>query len=225
VLPVPSVTTSEADSAAQLSSPSAFSGSGQEHSGPVQRSPTLPRQAERLISASSVNHGGAAGAINWYRKFEYGRGAGLLPNSKAFAPWFFGVCSREQAESTLMDKPDDAFLVRISESRLCFVISLRGDDRVRHYMVEQNRFGEYGLLGGEEQSGMRTLKEPLHATLQALIDCFSRHRINASQRLGQPCLRPRHLSLKELMADSRQAEEPAPRVALDRSAVNANSNV
>jgi hypothetical protein len=161
------------------------------HASTLSKPPTLSRPPAALLSVSLQNSGGRRAAVEWYTEKERPRGAGLMADHRTPAPWFHGLISREAAEAVLATGEDGAFLVRLSESRHCYVISLRSANRSRHYMVEQNAAGKYGLLGREEH-GVRILREPLHNSLMELIACFTRHRVNATQRLGSPC--PRHNS-------------------------------
>ncbi|NXO56801.1 SH22A protein, partial [Aramus guarauna] len=64
--------------------------------------------------------------------------------------WFHGFVSRRETEQLLQDQPPGCFLVRFSESTVGFVLSYRGRDRCRHYILDQGRDGRYTILG--EQS-------------------------------------------------------------------------
>ena len=165
----------------------------------LSKPPTLSRPPPSLVSVSAHNSSGRSGAIAWYKKTERPRGAGLMADNRTPAPWFHGLISRDAAEAALSTEEDSAFLVRLSESRQCYVISLRSSQRCRHYMVEQNAAGKYGLLGREDH-GVRILREPLHNSLLELIACFTRHRVNATQRLGTPCARKDNSGIAELLA-------------------------
>ncbi|XP_063038037.1 SH2 domain-containing protein 2A-like [Melospiza melodia melodia] len=61
--------------------------------------------------------------------------------------WFHGFTSRREAEERLQDQPLGCFLVRFSESTVGFVLSYRGRDRCRHFVLDQRPDGHYGILG------------------------------------------------------------------------------
>ncbi|XP_074709211.1 SH2 domain-containing protein 2A isoform X1 [Strix uralensis] len=61
--------------------------------------------------------------------------------------WFHGFISRREAEQLLQDQPPGCFLVRFSESTVGFVLSYRGRDRCRHFVLDQLPDGRYVILG------------------------------------------------------------------------------
>ncbi|XP_067169243.1 SH2 domain-containing protein 2A [Apteryx mantelli] len=61
--------------------------------------------------------------------------------------WFHGFVSRRETEQLLQDQPPGCFLVRFSESTVGFVLSYRGRDRCRHFILEQGPDGRYAILG------------------------------------------------------------------------------
>ncbi|KAF4802328.1 SH2 domain containing 2A [Turdus rufiventris] len=73
--------------------------------------------------------------------------------------WFHGFISRREAEELLQDQPLGCFLVRFSESTVGFVLSYRGRDRCRHFVLDQLPDGRYVILG--ERGG--------HAELAGLL--------------------------------------------------------
>ncbi|XP_072774420.1 SH2 domain-containing protein 2A [Taeniopygia guttata] len=78
--------------------------------------------------------------------------------------WFHGFISRREAEELLQDQPLGCFLVRFSESTVGFVLSYRGRDRCRHFVLDHLPDGRYAILG--ERSAHAALAELLqhHAT-------------------------------------------------------------
>ncbi|KAM9214826.1 SH2 domain-containing protein 2A [Leptosomus discolor] len=79
----------------------------------------------------------------WFEQTQAGRlGAeGELPT------WFHGFISRRETEELLQDQPLGCFLVRFSESTVGFVLSYRGRDRCRHFVLDQLPDGRYVILG------------------------------------------------------------------------------
>ncbi|NWH47523.1 SH22A protein, partial [Fregata magnificens] len=61
--------------------------------------------------------------------------------------WFHGFISRRETEQLLQDQPLGCFLVRFSESTVGFVLSYRGRDRCRHFVLDQLPDGRYVILG------------------------------------------------------------------------------
>ncbi|KFP61548.1 SH2 domain-containing protein 2A, partial [Cariama cristata] len=61
--------------------------------------------------------------------------------------WFHGFISRRETEQLLQGQPLGCFLVRFSESTVGFVLSYRGRDRCRHFVLDQLRDGRYVILG------------------------------------------------------------------------------
>ncbi|NWX52586.1 SH22A protein, partial [Steatornis caripensis] len=73
--------------------------------------------------------------------------------------WFHGFISRRETEQLLQDQPQGCFLVRFSESTVGFVLSYRGEDRCRHFVLDQLPDGRYVILG--EQSAHAELADLL----------------------------------------------------------------
>ncbi|PKK17032.1 SH2 domain-containing protein 2A-like, partial [Columba livia] len=73
--------------------------------------------------------------------------------------WLGGAPSRRETEQLLQDQPPGCFLVRFSESTVGFVLSYRGSDRCRHFVLDQLPDGRYVILG--ERSAHAELAELL----------------------------------------------------------------
>uniref|UniRef100_A0A8C2TTF2 SH2 domain containing 2A n=1 Tax=Coturnix japonica TaxID=93934 RepID=A0A8C2TTF2_COTJA len=69
------------------------------------------------------------------------RAAGNLP------AWFHGFISRRDTEKMLQNEPLGCFLIRFSESTVGFVLSYRGRERCRHFVLDQLPNGHYVILG------------------------------------------------------------------------------
>ncbi|KAI7791266.1 hematopoietic SH2 domain-containing protein homolog [Triplophysa rosa] len=61
--------------------------------------------------------------------------------------WFHGIISRKAAEEMLMCKPPGYFLIRVSESRVGYTLSYRGEDRCRHFMIDLLSDNQYEIVG------------------------------------------------------------------------------
>ncbi|NXN45061.1 SH22A protein, partial [Rhinoptilus africanus] len=79
----------------------------------------------------------------WFQQTQARRlgATGELP------PWFHGFISRRETEQLLQDQPPGCFLVRFSESTVGFVLSYRGRERCRHFILDQLPDGRYVILG------------------------------------------------------------------------------
>ncbi|XP_065509940.1 SH2 domain-containing protein 2A [Caloenas nicobarica] len=112
----------------------------------------------------------------WFEQTQAGRlGAeGELP------AWFHGFISRRETEQLLQDQPPGCFLVRFSESTVGFVLSYRGRDRCRHFVLDQLPDGRYVILG--ERSA--------HAELAELLRHYSTAPVTPYHEfLTVPCVR------------------------------------
>ncbi|XP_058677520.1 SH2 domain-containing protein 2A [Ammospiza caudacuta] len=97
--------------------------------------PSLPEDEERAALRARTRL--------WFEQTQARRlgPEGELPS------WFHGFISRREAEELLQDQPLGCFLVRFSESTVGFVLSYRGRDRCRHFVLDQQPDGRYVILG------------------------------------------------------------------------------
>ncbi|XP_038624854.1 LOW QUALITY PROTEIN: SH2 domain-containing protein 2A [Tachyglossus aculeatus] len=139
-------------------------------------SPPGPLRAPVEGDDRSEGPGLRAETLAW---FERTQASELLPHGVAPA-WFHGFVSRREAEQRLQEGPHGVFLVRFSESGVGFVLSYRGQDRCRHFLLAQGRDGQHVVLG----------EERAFPGLQALLDHYGREPLSPyGERLGPPCLR------------------------------------
>lgn len=88
-----------------------------------------------------------AAIIEWFQREELPRGTGLDPKTRAPAPWFHGIISRDQSEVLLANKPTGSFLVRVSERIWGYTVSYASrDGTFKHFLVEKIPEG-YQFLG------------------------------------------------------------------------------
>jgi hypothetical protein len=171
------------------------------------------KDAEHLSVTAANKAGSRQATVKWFQNNEIKRGVGQDTKSGGIKPWFFGVCSREKAERVLIRQPPQTFLIRISDSRFGYVLSLRAGPKatkpVKHFIIEQNRRGQYGLLAWHGD-GLRFMRDPLCDDLDALVRCFGQKRINPEAgKLEFPCGHDGGVGeegVRELFAD-RSAEE------------------
>lgn len=96
------------------------------------------------------------------------------------APWFAGDISRTQAEALLAGKPAGAYLVRVSQTKLGYSLSLVAQTgATRHFMI-QGAEGEHHVHGHQRTFG----------SLGLLLRHYSKHPITKEgDRLGEPAHR------------------------------------
>uniref|UniRef100_A0A8C3SYX8 SH2 domain containing 4B n=1 Tax=Chelydra serpentina TaxID=8475 RepID=A0A8C3SYX8_CHESE len=117
--------------------------------------------------------------IRWFKEEQLPRRAGFERNTRAVAPWFHGIISRQEAEELLMNKSEGAFLVRVSEKIWGYTLSYRQQSGFKHFLVDAS--GDfYSFLGVDPNR---------HATLTDLIDFHKEEIITSSggELLLEPC--------------------------------------
>ncbi|XP_026072753.1 uncharacterized protein LOC113052556 [Carassius auratus] len=65
----------------------------------------------------------------------------------SFPPWFQGFISRQEAEDQLQDKNVGCFLIRLSEKSIAYILSYRGQDRCRHFVINPTNTGLFVVAG------------------------------------------------------------------------------
>ncbi|KAL0968913.1 hypothetical protein UPYG_G00273620 [Umbra pygmaea] len=97
-------------------------------------------------------------ALKWFRETQ----APLILHEGNFPSWFLGFISRRDAEETLQDKEVGCFLIRLSDKAIGYILSYRGRDRCRHFVINQTTSGQFVVSGDIEE----------HATLTDLIEHY-----------------------------------------------------
>ena len=92
--------------------------------------------------------------------------------------WYHGVISREDAECILISREDGTFLVRQSEHRLGYALSVVSNKEIHNYMVETLPGGRYRLKGSRIE----------HVNLQDLIWYYTNNVI--SERFREKLSKP-----------------------------------
>ncbi|KAJ7994497.1 hypothetical protein DPEC_G00250100 [Dallia pectoralis] len=88
----------------------------------------------------------------------------LLQNGN-FPDWFQGFTQRKDAEDQLIDKPVGCFLVRLSEKAVGYILSYRGQDRCRHFVINQDQAGMFIVTGDDQpHTSLRDLIEHYRAS-------------------------------------------------------------
>ncbi|XP_038076391.1 myosin-IIIb-like isoform X2 [Patiria miniata] len=110
-----------------------------------------------------------------------------------FATWFHGIITRRRAEDLLADEPIGSFLIRVSESRFGYSLSLKSEGRCKHFMIDLTPTGKYIVVG----------EMPVFKDLQGLVKFYQMKPISAfGDVLKQPCGQAENeLDYAELLAD------------------------
>lgn len=97
----------------------------------------------RTLSSSSYDC-----IIQWFREEQLPLRAGFLGDHSRIAPWFHGIIPRQEAEDLLGEKGPGYFLVRVSERIFGYVLSYRGHDGFKHFLIDATD-SCYMLLGDQ----------------------------------------------------------------------------
>ncbi|KAK1789876.1 hypothetical protein P4O66_015748 [Electrophorus voltai] len=97
-------------------------------------------------------------ALRWFTETQ----APLILQEGNFPAWFQGFISRKHAEDHLRDKELGCFLIRLSEKATGYILSYKGHDRCRHFVINQNKTGQFIVTGDTE----------MHETLTSLIEHY-----------------------------------------------------
>ncbi|KAF7663238.1 hypothetical protein LDENG_00216110 [Lucifuga dentata] len=96
----------------------------------------------------------------------------LIVHNGLFPAWFLGFLSRQDAEEILREKELGCFLIRLSDKSIGYILSYRGRDRCRHFVINQSKSGEFIVCGDTEG----------HDTLSDLIEYY---KINPIEPFGE----------------------------------------
>ena len=138
--------------------------------------------------------------VAWLVRNQYVRLAAFSDDLGTFHPWFHGQASRPMVEAALRPCATGTFILRLSESKYCFVLSVKDVRDVKHFMVEPNDREEFGLLGADRE-GHAVLREPLVTKLENLISYFQRHRLAPELMLTNGLPRESESAVAELIPD------------------------
>ncbi|XP_025064165.1 SH2 domain-containing protein 7 [Alligator sinensis] len=82
-------------------------------------------------------------ALKWFMDTQ----APLLLQNGTLPEWFHGFITRKQTEDLLTDKDLGCFLIRLSDKAVGYILSYRGKDRCRHFVINYLRNGHYVVSG------------------------------------------------------------------------------
>ncbi|XP_027696378.1 SH2 domain-containing protein 7 [Vombatus ursinus] len=126
-------------------------------------------------------------AIRWFMETQ----APLILQNGTLPEWFHGFITRKQAEELLTDKPVGCFLIRLSNKAMGYILSYRGYDRCRHFVISQLQNRRY-VISGDICN---------HPTLTALISYYQGVTIEPfGESLTTACPRPEETSLYDAIS-------------------------
>uniref|UniRef100_A0A671T0T3 Uncharacterized LOC107667791 n=1 Tax=Sinocyclocheilus anshuiensis TaxID=1608454 RepID=A0A671T0T3_9TELE len=121
-----------------------------------------------------------AHTLLWFERTQLPR---LHRPGQPLPRWLHGFTTRREAEQLLQDKPQGCFLLRLSESKIGFALSYRGEDRCRHFIIEEEEYGSSGsvyLIAGEHSR---------HRSLDDLISYYTHNPVGPfNEMLTVPCM-------------------------------------
>ncbi|XP_023652760.2 SH2 domain-containing protein 4A isoform X1 [Paramormyrops kingsleyae] len=94
--------------------------------------------------------------IRWFREEQLPLRAGFRVDHSGIAVWFHGIITRQEAEALLGGQKPGAFLIRVSERIMGFVLSYRYPEGFKHFLIDATD-SCYMLLG--DQIKFTTLTE------------------------------------------------------------------
>ncbi|XP_029281074.1 SH2 domain-containing protein 7 [Cottoperca gobio] len=71
----------------------------------------------------------------------------LILNNGNFPDWFQGFAARKDTEDLLRDKALGCFLIRLSDKAIGYILSYKGHDRCRHFVITQNQDAQFVIAG------------------------------------------------------------------------------
>ncbi|KAI3371296.1 hypothetical protein L3Q82_023913, partial [Scortum barcoo] len=74
----------------------------------------------------------------------------LIVHNGFFPTWFLGFITRKDAEEILREKELGCFLIRLSDKAIGYILSYRGRDRCRHFVINQTESGQFVVCGDTE---------------------------------------------------------------------------
>ncbi|CAG5957985.1 unnamed protein product [Menidia menidia] len=81
----------------------------------------------------------------------------FIVNNGLFPTWFLGFITRRDAEEILKEKELGCFLIRLSDKAIGYILSYRGSDRCRHFVINHSETGQFVVCGDTE--GHNTMPE------------------------------------------------------------------
>uniref|UniRef100_A0A8C7XBB7 SH2 domain-containing protein n=1 Tax=Oryzias sinensis TaxID=183150 RepID=A0A8C7XBB7_9TELE len=145
------------------------------------------------VHAEAVEGGLKELVLTWFQETQ----APQMLSDGNFPAWFQGLAPRQHAEDLLRDKGVGSFLIRLSDKAIGYILSYKGHDRCRHFVITQNQHGQFVVAGDCE----------LFGSLNELIDHY---RVSPIQPFGEcltfSCCEEDAADLYDMVNVQRQAE-------------------
>ncbi|CAM2099241.1 unnamed protein product [Caretta caretta] len=130
-------------------------------------------------------------ALKWFMETQ----VPLILQNGILPEWFYGFITRKQSEELLKDKDVGCFLIRLSDRTIGYILSYRGKDRCRHFVINHLRNGHY-VVSGDTCT---------HESLAELISYYQTSEINPfGENLTTVCAQPMENSLYDEIALDQQ---------------------
>uniref|UniRef100_A0A3B5KHB6 SH2 domain-containing protein n=1 Tax=Takifugu rubripes TaxID=31033 RepID=A0A3B5KHB6_TAKRU len=97
----------------------------------------------------------------------------LIVDDGFFPKWFLGFITRKDAEEILREKELGCFLIRLSDKAIAYILSYKGRDRCRHFVINQSQSGQFLVCG--DSTGHGTLSELIEYYRTTPIEPFGEH--------------------------------------------------
>uniref|UniRef100_A0A8C7MPD2 SH2 domain containing 7 n=1 Tax=Oncorhynchus kisutch TaxID=8019 RepID=A0A8C7MPD2_ONCKI len=99
----------------------------------------------------------------------------ILLHEGNFPDWFQGFTTRKEAEDQLRDKPLGCFLIRLSDKAVGYILSYKGQDRCRHFVINQDQAGLFAISGDDQPHHSLTELIEHYRSICVLCCIFSCH--------------------------------------------------
>ncbi|XP_048882561.1 SH2 domain-containing protein 7 isoform X2 [Brienomyrus brachyistius] len=117
-----------------------------------------------------------ARTLLWFETSQLPR---LRRPGRPLPSWLHGFLTRKEAEEFLQDRVQGCFLLRLSESMIGFVLSYRGKDRCRHFIIQEEGGGD----GGGGGRYLITGEDSRHDSLQELVSYYTQNYVGPFEEL------------------------------------------
>uniref|UniRef100_H3CSK6 SH2 domain-containing protein n=1 Tax=Tetraodon nigroviridis TaxID=99883 RepID=H3CSK6_TETNG len=97
----------------------------------------------------------------------------MIVHDGFFPKWFLGFITRKDAEEILREKELGCFLIRLSDKAIAYILSYKGKDRCRHFVINQSESGKFLVCG--DTAGHDTLSELINYYRTKPIEPFGEH--------------------------------------------------
>ncbi|XP_060035604.1 SH2 domain-containing protein 7 [Erinaceus europaeus] len=126
-------------------------------------------------------------ALHWFTETQ----APLILQSGTLPSWFHGFITRNQTERLLRDRALGCFLIRLSDRAAGYILSYRGSNRCRHFVISQLPNRRY-LVSGDTRS---------HGSLAELVRHYQAARLQPfGETLASACPRLEDSDLYDAIA-------------------------